>query len=377
MVVPGSSLDKVSLPSLLGHIEDWRKGNALRYELNDLIFIAISAVVGGCESYVEIADFYEDHESWFSDYVSLERGEVPSHDTYRRVLMKLKPAYLAKLMKKWLVATLPPYLTQQINIDGKCLRGARNLSRGERALYMVSAWASEIGLTLAMKKVEEKSNEITAIPELLNGLELAGSLVSIDAMGTQKEIAAQIREAKGDYLLALKGNHSNLASDVAELFTRLGPHTMLKSYTHETVDKGHGRISIRKATVIENLLMIRDTEEWKDLRTVVRIEAQTWEKGQKRTETRYYISSLAPDAPRINLAVQNHWQIENAAHWVLDVTFQEDNSTIKKEHGPENMAFLRRIALNLLKIEPSTLSINRKRKKAARNLAFLEKILFG
>lgn len=377
MVALSGSLTSVPLSSLLGPIEDWRKGNALQYRLNDLIFIAISGVVGGCENYVEIADFYEDHQDWFLDYVSLKPGHLPSHDTFRRIFMALKPRYLAELMEKWLRTTLPAYFSQQINIDGKCLRGARNLSAGERALYMVSAWASDLGLTLAMEKVEEKSNEITAIPELLKGLELEGSLVSIDAMGTPKEIAAQIREAKGDYLLALKGNHSNLASDVKELFSRLGPQTPLKSYTHEQVDKGHGRVSIRKATVIEDLLMLRDVEAWKDLRAVVRIEVETWEKDKKRTETRYYLTSLPPEAERINLAVRNHWQIENAAHWVLDVIFQEDGSTIKKGHGPENMAFLRRIALNLLKREPSKLSINRKRKKAARNLAFLEKILFA
>jgi len=377
MVAKLGSLDKSPLSSLLGPIPDWRKGNAVQYQLNDLLFILICSVVSGCDNFVDISDFYEDHEDWFLSYVSLEKGKRPSHDTFRRICMKLKPKYFSRIMQRWLKLSLPGIVVDQINIDGKCLRGARNLSKGERALYMVSAWASEQGLTLAMEKVEEKSNEITAIPDLLDGLDIRGSIVSIDAMGTQKEIAAKIREGGGHYLLALKGNQSNLAKDVEELFSRLGPRSHLKSYSHQSLDKGHGRAEIRTATVLDELLLLRDTHLWKDLNCVVRVEAETWIGEKKRTDTRYYISSLPPDPEKINLAVRNHWKIENSAHWVLDVIFEEDNATIKSDHAPENMAFVRRIALNLLKIEDSNISLRRKRKRAARKLKFLEKILFN
>jgi len=377
MVAKLGSLSKSPLSTLLGPIRDWRKGNAVQYRLNDILFILISGVVSGCDNFVDISDFYEDHEDWFLGYVSLEKGRIPSHDTYRRICMKLKPKYFSRIMQRWLKLSLAEAVVDQINIDGKCLRGARNLSKGERALYMVSAWASNLGLTLAMEKVEEKTNEIKAIPDLLDGLDISGAIVSIDAMGTQKDIAAKIREGGGHYLLALKGNQSNLEQDVKELFGRLGNHSHLKSYTHQSLDKGHGRVEIRKATVIDDLLLIREVEQWKDLNCVIRIEAETWLGEEKRTDNRYYISSLSPDPEKINLAVRNHWKIENSAHWVLDVIFEEDKSTLKTDHAPENLAFIRRIALNLLKIEKSNISIRRKRKRAARKLKFLENILFG
>lgn len=377
MVAKLGSLSKSPISTLLGPIPDWRKGNALQYRLNDLLFIMICGVVSGCDNFVDISDFYEDHQDWFVGYVSLEKGQVPSHDTFRRICMSLKPKYFSRLMQRWLKLSLPGMVVDQINIDGKCLRGARNLSKGERALYMVSAWASKVGLTLAMEKVEEKTNEITAIPDLLDGLDIRGAIVSIDAMGTQKDIATKIRQGGGHYLLALKGNQENLEQDVKELFGRLAPHSQLKSYTHQSLDKGHGRAEIRIATVIDDLLLIRDRELWKDLNCVIRIEAETWIGELKRTDTRYYISSLPPEPEKINLAVRNHWQIENAAHWVLDVIFEEDKSSLKTDHAPENFAFIRRIALNLLKIEKSNISLRRKRKRAARKLNFLENILFS
>jgi predicted transposase YbfD/YdcC len=272
-----------------------------------------------------------------------------------------------------------------IPIDGKCLRGSHDRGLGKNAIYMVSAWASENRLVLGQSKVDAKSNEITAIPELLRKLDVAGCIVSIDAIGTQKDIAAQIVAQEGDYVLALKENQPHLREDVQSLFTwadNRDYEAIVHAYYKDT-RKGHGRLEIRECWTISDpscIAMLAGGEEWSNLRTVVRVRAERQVGATRTTEVRYYISSL-PDAgtrtaEHVLQAVRSHWGIENCLHWVLDMAFHEDESRVRKDHGDENLAVLRHIALNLLRQDTATrLGIHGKRLKAGWNTDYLAQLL--
>ena len=339
--------------------------------LEEILLIAIAAVLSGAESWNDIADYGEDKQEWLKTFLSLPSG-IPSHDTFNRVFAALDPAEMEKGFATWVSSIARLTAGEVVAIDGKSLRGTRETGK-KKLVHMVSAWAEGNGLVLAQRKVDEKSNEITAIPKLLDALELAGAVVTIDAMGCQREIATRIIEKKADYVLAVKDNQGLLAEQVRDSFLLLNADAVA-----EEVDCGHGRVEQRRCSVIADLSMIEKSSEWASLRGLVRIQSQRYHKvtGKIEREIRYYITSLNPDAARLNRVIRQHWGIENKLHWVLDVGFCEDLDRKRAGHSAQNFSLLNRIALNLLKQETTfKRGIKGKRLKAAWNHPYLLKLL--
>jgi predicted transposase YbfD/YdcC len=267
---------------------------------------------------------------------------------------------------------------QVVAIDGKTLRRSYDKSSDKAAIHMVSAWASENGITLGQVKTEQKSNEIKAIPELLKTLEVKGCIITIDAMGCQKDIVARIIGKKADYVLAVKGNQKNLHEDIIRIFeeARSSDFQGIDYDFHESVDRGHGRIEIRRIWTISDINLIRGKEKWQQLKTIGMIESERHVGDEVSKDTRYYISSLDNNAEKFGGAVRTHWGIENSVHWILDVAFREDESRIRKGHAPENLAVIRHIALNLLKQEKTLkIGVKAKRLKAGWDNDYLLKVL--
>ncbi len=339
--------------------------------LEEILLIAIAAVLSGAESWNDIADYGEDKQEWLQTFLTLPSG-IPSHDTFNRVFAALDPEEMEKGFATWVASIAKLTAGEVVAIDGKTLCGTREA--GKKALvHMVSAWASVNNLVLAQRKVDEKSNEITAIPKLLNALELAGAVVTIDAMGCQREIASRIIEKKADYILAVKENQPGLLADIKDTFQMLAADAVA-----EEVDCGHGRVERRNCSVVADLSLLERPFEWASLQALVRIESERYHKvsGKTEREIRYYITSLKPDAGRLNGAIRQHWGIENKLHWVLDVGFGEDLDRKRAGHAAQNFSLLNRIALNLLKQETTfKRGIKGKRLKAAWNHPYLLKLL--
>lgn len=361
-----------------------------RHEMNrehlllDLVTMAICAIIAGADDWVAVAAFAQTKASWLQTFLALPSG-IPSHDTFWRLFRWLKPEEFEACFLGWIQAVSRVTNGQVIAIDGKKLRRSHDKGSGKSAIHMVSAWASANRLTLGQRKVDEKSNEITAIPELLQVLEIAGCIVTIDRVptgrGCQTEIAKTIIEKEADYLLALKGNQGTLHADVDLLFTDLAEsHNTAYPHDHAmTVDKNHGRIEIRHAWTISDpqlLANLRNTGNWPQLHTLLKIQAERIIDGQRSTETRYYISSLTASAARLLEVARTHWQIENTCHWVLDIAFREDESRLRKNFGAQNFAILRHIALNCLKQERSArIGTKNKRLRAAWDNDYLLHVL--
>lgn len=358
--------------SAFENLPDPRAEHLITYELSTLILITISAVVSGYETFTEIALFAKYKRDWITTFVPLPEGKTPSHDIFGDLFSVLCPDRFSECFVTWVSMVCNITEGELIAIDGKRVRGSYDRYDKKAAIHMVSAWAAENELVLGQVKVDEKSNEITAIPKLLEILELKGAIVSIDAMGCQKQIAELIVEAEADYVLALKGNQSTLKEQVEGAFDSIVP-----SSKHEATEKGHGRIETRKCTVVSDLELIEETENWESLHSIIRIESIREEvlSGKRTKETRYYISSLKASAERCNKLVRQHWGVENRLHWVLDVTFSEDRSRIRKGHADQNFSTIRRVALNILKLNRSKESMNVKRKKAAINDGFRAELL--
>ena len=339
--------------------------------LEEILLIAIASVLSGAESWNDMADYGEDKREWLQTFLTLPGG-IPSHDTFNRVFQALDPEEMERGFAAWVSSIAKLTAGEVVAIDGKTLCGTREA--GKKALvHMVSAWASANNLVLGQRKVDEKSNEITAIPKLLNALELAGTVVTVDAMGCQREIASLIVEKKADYVLAVKDNQGLLAEQVRDSFLLLNADAV-----SEEIDCGHGRVEQRKCSVIADLSLIEKAAEWASLQGLVRIESERYHKvsGKVEREIRYYITSLRPDAARLNTVVRQHWGIENKLHWVLDVGFGEDLDRKRAGDAAQNFSLLNRIALNLLKQETTfKRGIRSKRLKAARNQPYLLKLL--
>lgn len=316
--------------------------------LADIVFIAIAAVLCGAESWNEMEQYGKAKQSWLKTLLALPNG-IPSHDTFNRVFSALDPEQLEACFLAWVKEVAQLSQGEVVSIDGKAIRGSRQADN-KAIVHMVSAWASENSLVLGQRKVDGKSNEITAIPQLLRVLELSGTVVTIDAMGCQRSIAQQIVAQKADYILAVKENQAHLLEDIRDSFQMLAPDTVA-----EEIDCGHGRVEQRSCSVLGDLTLIEKASEWSSLRSVVRIQAERFHKGAGKVEqeTRYYISSLPPQAARLNQAIRQHWGIENSLHWVLDVAFHEDQSRKRAGHAAQNFSLLNRIALNLLKNDKS------------------------
>jgi len=372
----------VSLVGCFSELRDPRVDRTKRHELVDILAIAICAVVCGADSWVDVEEFGQAKEGWLRTFLELPNG-IPSHDTFGDVFSCLDGEQFEACFRRWMqgISQLRP--GEVIAIDGKTLGRSHDKAVGKGAIQMVSAWASANQLVLGQRKVDEGSNEITAIPELLAVLAIEGCLVTIDAMGCQREIAEQIVDRGGDYLLALKGNQEELYEDARLLFDDL-QRSQFKAYKHDyaqTVEKDHGRLEIRRCWTIADadcLGYFGESWGWKGLRKVVKVEAERRYGGERMVESRYYLSSSMQDAAKMLAASRHHWGIENSLHWVLDVAFQEDDSRVRKGHGAENLAILRRIALNLLKQETTTqVSIKAKRLKAGWSEAYLRRVLSG
>jgi len=348
------------------------------HNLSDILVIAVCAVLCGAESFPAIEDFGHEREEWLKQFLELPEG-IPSHDTFTRIFRLLDPVQFQACFLSWMEAVAAATAGEVVAIDGKALRRSFDKGRAKRAIHMVSAWATANGVVLGQRKVDAKSNEITAIPELLALLALKGCIVTIDAMGCQRAIAQKIVEQGADYVLALKGNQPTLEQAVERFFVT-GPEAeahRTKSNYHEQTEQGHGRVETCCAWISDALDAELTAAAWPGLQSIGMVEATRTLGGETSVEQRFYLSSLPPQAAQFAQAVRNHWGIENRLHWTLDVTFREDQSRLRTGYGAENFAVLRHIALNLLRQEPSAKSLPRKRLACALNPAYLLKVLLG
>lgn len=364
-----------------GSLEDPRSGQGRLHLFIDIIGISLLVVICGAEGFTEIEEYALSKQDFLQKHFQLPNG-IPSHDTFGRVLSRLDSECFEDYFTHWFTGICNNF-DDVISIDGKKLRHSYNTKEDTEAIWLVSAWSNAYNLVLAQQKVSENSNEITAIPKLLEGLDVEGALLTIDAMGTQKSIASLIIKKGGDYLLALKGNQGNLHQEVQEAFVAFTAKAT--SLFDEQKDSGHGRIETRCCWVAkaEDWLLPETIAEWKELKSIICVESHIYYKngkneGKHHRETRYYICSLVPDAERINNSICKHWGVETKLHWVLDVAFGEDDSRVRKSNAPENLSILRRIALNKLKAESSVKKgIKVKRKKAGWDEDYLVKVLMA
>ncbi|GAA6618972.1 ISAs1 family transposase [Scytonema sp. NUACC26] len=369
---------KITIAEHFSNIDDPRIERRKLHKLIDIITISICAVICGADTWEDIELFGESKQEWLKKFLELPNG-IPSHDTFARLFARLNPEQFQKSFISWIQSISKLTNEEIIAIDGKTLRGSYDTSNDKAAIHMVSAWVSANCLVLGQVKVDEKSNEITAIPKLLKVLCLHGCIVTIDAIGCQKEIVNQIVEQGGDYVIALKKNQNSLYERVDSLFKSAISNQFQgfdKSEFRQD-ELGHGRQEIRQCVVLSNIQDLIDPEnKWSSLTSIGMINSWRTENETTTLETRYFISSLPNNAELLAQGARTHWSIENKLHWVLDVQFNEDSSRIRKDNAPHNLAILRHIALNLLNQEKTVKAgVKRKRNKAGWDNEYLEKIL--
>ena len=373
---------KATILDHFADLDDPRVERTRRHKLVDIIAIAICATICGADSWVHIELFGRSKLAWFQSFLELPGG-IPSHDTFGDVFARLDPVQLQDCFISWTQAIAQLLPGEVVAVDGKTARRSYDRAGNKGAIHMVSAWATQNALTLGQVKTEEKSNEITAIPQLLEMLELHGCIVTIDAMGCQREIAQQITQGGADYVLTVKENQGQLHEGIRDLFEgaeALGFDGV--SYDHtETVEKGHGRLERRECWVItdQDCLDYLDPQgQWPQLKAAVRVVGHRQTTAGSTSQPRYYISSLAASAEQLLAAIRSHWSIENSLHWTLDVTFREDQCRVRKDHGPQNINTLRQIGHNLLKNEKTLkVGIQGKRLNAGWDEDYLLKVLLG
>jgi predicted transposase YbfD/YdcC len=369
-----------SIVAHFAHLDDPRISPATRHKLLDIVAIALCAVVCGADTWVEVEAFGRAKAAWLRTFLELPHG-IPSHDTFGRVFAALDPAQFEAGFRSWVAAVAALTAGEVVAVDGKTLRRTHDATNGKDALVLVSAWAAANRLVLGQVAVEPGSNEIPAIPALLRQLALEGSVVTVDAIGCQTAIAAQIAGQGADYVLALRENQPTLWAAVGTAFAEgqaQGVGAVAPAYVR-TVEKNHGRIEVREVWALEDPALIASLDPrgaWPQLRSVAMVVAERRIGDATSRETRYYLSSLPGHAATMGAAVRGHWGIENRLHWVLDIAFREDESRVRQGHADQNLAVLRRLALNLLRQEPTEkMGTKAKRLKAGWDHAYLLKIL--
>ena len=369
-------------PSIIDHfteLEDPRIDRRKRHSLIDIIVVTVCAVISGAETWEDIEDYGKYKEEWLTRFLTLANG-IPSHDTIRRLFIRLDPNALQQCFLSWIAAIREVTDGDVVAIDGKTLRRSADAAKGKSALHMISAWGAANGMVLGQVKTADHSNEITAIPALLDLLKIKGAIVTIDAAGCQTEIAGAIREKKADYVLAVKGNQGTLLDDAQLAFEDVQKEDLDDGWVEHarTVDKGHGRIEIREYYHTDEIAWSKRIKDFPGARSLGMVKS-TRIIGEKRTsETRYYISSLSMNAKQFGHAVRTHWSVENNLHWTLDMTFREDDSRMRSGYSAENFAMMRRIALTLVKRDTqSKRSLKRRRKICGYDNTYLERLLFN
>jgi predicted transposase YbfD/YdcC len=373
-----SSSESAAFHDHFRDLKDPRVERTRKHPLINILFIAVCGVLSGANSFAGIQEFGCDRRAWFARYLDLSHG-IPSDDTFARVLARLDPGAFERCLLSWIQAVQEITDNRLIAIDGKTLGGSYDRRDGKAAIHMVSAWASENKLSLGQVVVSEKSNEITAIPELLGLLDVSGALVTIDAMGCQKEIAELIREGGGDYVLAVKLNQPTLYEQVGEAIDAGLEHDTAALDEHQTVERGHGRQETGTYAIFPAPEAVDPDGVWRDLSAVgMAITESIDSQGRGRLEVRYYILSVLLSSKEFAGAVRGHWGIENNLHWQLDVSFGEDECRVRTDHAPANLSVIRRFALGLLKRETSCRrGIETKRLKCAASDEYREKTLFN
>lgn len=350
-------------------ITDPRQAHKIRHNLLEGIIMVICAVVAECEAWYQIEDYCKSKESWFKKQLKLKlKNGVPSHDTFERVFAMIDPQEFAGCFQEWVNEVKIHIADETISIDGKTIRGSKD--DGRKAIHMVSAWGNKNRLVLGQIRTAEKSNEITAVPRLLDMLDISGCIVTADAMSCQKEIVKKITKKKADYVLGLKGNQQVLHNDVKLYFDDI-----CKAEKATTIEKGHGRIEKRAYDLSTDVDWLWQRAEWSNLNGIGMVKSAVTEKDICREETRYFLTSLT-DVSKFAKAAREHWGIENSLHWVLDVGFNEDNCRMRKDNSGENFAVVRHMAINLLKKDTSKMSMKAKRHRCAYDDAFLYHVLF-
>lgn len=359
-------------------LSDPRVERTRKYALLDIVVIAILAVICDSDGWEEIADWGDDHEQWLRTILDLPSG-IPSADTFRRVLSALDPKPFEECFHKWALALCQSTAGKLVAIDGKTVRGSLDIPGEKCALHLVNAWVADNDVIFGQLATKAKESEYSSIPELIDLLELRGAIVSIDAAGCHVDIAQKIVDKEADYLLALKGNQKTLHEEVVAFFSDAQANEFcdIEHTFDETADKGHGRLETRRTWVSSDIDWLSHRERWPKLTGIVLVEATRTIEDKTTVERRTYITSAKADAKDIGRMVRQHWGIENSVHWVLDVTFAEDASRIRKDRGPQNFALLRKLTMNMLKQEKTAkeMSIARKRRKANRSHDYLLKVL--
>ena len=373
---------ETNMTRYFSEVTDPRVTRTRRHGLLEILTIAFCAVLSGADDWVAVATFGQEKVAWLRTFLELPHG-IPSHDTFGRVFARLEPAALERGFAAWSAELAGSVRGQVVAIDGKTSRRSHDRGRGQNPLHLVSAWASTSGITLGQVATASKSNEITAIPQLLDLLALEGCIVTIDAQGCQHAIATHLVNDGADYVLALKENQPSLLAAVTTAFadarasadTALAPATLDR---FETVEQSHGRQETRSVWVLSDpalMSYLDPTGRWPHLTSVAQVESTRVDGAQTHHETRYFLASLPGEAPLLARVIRTHWQIENCLHWSLDVTFHDDLSRVRRDHGAQNLAVLKRLALNRLRRDPTPGSLATKRFRAALNHTYLLRLL--